>query len=397
MPRTKYDDMTDQQLLDELAIVRRDSIEREQIIDVIKARHPHDWTDVVTRGNEKKDANDQVAAKVAGATQVGNAAGAAKAADQNQDQTIDENERRAAGLDEQFGAQLDEALNAANPTPPWIVEAFGGEPTEAQLDEYLAALADEGVSYSDISKVIQTPLNVGVLLDVADQRNEAGGGRLITVGDNGEQVTEGALSAAVSQGLSISDVRRLMARAKRLGVVDANGKPAWQVLAAFEKAAPVKSAEEDKTAGGSTRRPSGGYNKAVGVDSATSGINVKSKKYKEGMGLYGSPSMAFLHAQDPALADRLIQSARNGKEPSAKDLLKASQMMVDAGWDKEQLEEMGLVSDSLESALAAESAKYEASRPETRQQVTANLPDPAALRTSMRSLWQSYFLTDPTE
>src|SRR5215207_1785998 len=173
MPRTKYDDMTDDQLLDELGIVRRDSIEREQIIDVLKNRHPHDWADVVTRGNEKKDANTQIAAKATKANEVGNTLGAAKEADQNKDRKVDETERRAAGLDEQFAAELDAAVAVA--TPPWIVEAFGGEPTDEQLDEYLAALADEDVSYSDISKVIQTPFNVGVLLDVADQRNEAGG------------------------------------------------------------------------------------------------------------------------------------------------------------------------------------------------------------------------------
>lgn len=131
------------------------------------------------------------------------------------------------------------------------------------------------------------------------------------------------------------------------------------------------------------------------------------QKYNDGMKKYGDPTFAYLFTQDPALAARLFSTGGDIAKVDNRDLLAANQVLAKGGWDVKKLAAQGYAAgNGLEDFLNSmyqKSQKIAQDQKDAEAERRANLPptrtftDPAAIKETARSLWQTLFLADPSD
>jgi len=105
---------------------------------------------------------------------------------------------------------------------------------------------------------------------------------------------------------------------------------------------------------------------------------------------YGDPALALIATVDRDLAESIYE---NG-EASAEEAQKVNQILGRAGVSPERLEAMGVYADPMKWAAMTQPLAMTRSRQPRVASVT--LPDPEAVRQSMKSMWNSWFGRDPS-
>lgn len=343
---------------------------------------PEVWEAAETERTKRQEAAKKIPEEAAKAAQTGDTQGLAEAADTDGDGKLSDEEKAAAEEAAGVEAGLFGDLQPGPPLPDWVVTATGGvKPSEEQQQVILQQInATTGKRYDSLAEVPQGPLSVEIVHQATGTVDpQAPGGIVEIFGPGGSvKVDLEALSTASSvYGIDVREFPRLVNLAKKLGLTDATGNPAWQVLAALQKSNPPTKKSVNITAGQSVEITD------------TSSLEAQAESYSEGIELYGSPTLAFLHATDPEMAERLAASAKTGQPGDKRDLRKAEQAMLNAGWDPQALASMGLAVDSIDTALT--DIANASGNPEDRPTVTATLPDEATVNEAMRALWTAWF------
>lgn len=241
-------------------------------------------------------------------------------------------------------------------------------------------------------------------------------------------------------GMQPSDVATYVRLASRAHLYDASGQPNWQVLAMIERsrgpeakpgATPgPRDIQEESKAQSRPPAPAKGtgpwstrLNEAQGSlnDRTTRGFQ-DALKFQEGLRRYDSnDELALVYTLDPALAARL--AAAPAAKWSGEDRHRLSQIEVSAGFSKQSLGALGQggtdLSDYLDPETKAKQAQADAKKAQADKLDQAALDkaaymndlnkdgipdykqrpklDQAKVRQAAKDLFQSLFLSDPTD
>ena len=145
------------------------------------------------------------------------------------------------------------------------------------------------------------------------------------------------------------------------------------------------------------------------MDPTTASFGNLSMYYKEGLELYGDPTLSFLHALNRGLAARIAASGGDPGKVGGADNAEALRLLVKGGLiakgatpfeqiggDAVNSSVLGYLQRYFDAQFTEEQLKARA-KEESRAAMVRAMPDPVAVREQVTELWQNLFLTNPSD
>jgi len=143
---------------------------------------------------------------------------------------------------------------------------------------------------------------------------------------------------------------------------------------------------------------------AGNVGGQSDSIRQLGKRYNEGLEQYADAGLAFVHAVDPELAQRMAWAYENDGKVTDADQGAALRIIANAGFNTSQELGEALLSAGYVEANAfkffgrgGDMFDIDDILDSEREERTITMPDPEAVRQNVKSLYQQLFLTDPSE
>ncbi len=332
--------------------------------------------------------------------------------------------------------------------PRWILDQYQGPLSTAQKDRVLQQvelyygqhfgswedLMSSGF-LDDATKEVRELVDSAVYDTVLEQAVQFG----LPSGDMFTVKADDWKASHEAYGLDPVQLASLVKTADRLGMRDANGKLNWQPFLALldstgllnlngknsmrptvrnefvggpgstdmgitplERVTRVFEQSPDRT---SFTQPLGGANpnilrgEGLQIDNHLSARDL-ANAFQDGLQKYGDQAMAFIYAQDPALAGRIDSAGGDPGKIRPGDLQKvaaiSSKLTGEPWWAASGVT---FIQNYLQLDAARLSAKEEAKKASTSAGSTTvrQQPDPAALNETLRTLYENMFLQDPDE